>query len=58
VIFVPAETRSVEVLVLALFMVPTLWRVLCCPTGFRRGEMDPDCELRLPLRREPRRRKS
>lgn len=61
--FVPAETRSVELLALVSMALPTLCRILWfLATGLRRGEMESDCESRtepkLPLRREPRRKKS
>ena len=52
---VAADTLSDE---LAALMVPLLFRVLCCLTGFRCGDIDPDCEFTTPLRLEPRRRKS
>lgn len=54
--FVPADTLSDELA--AGLTVPLLFLVLCCLTGCRRGEIDPDCEPRTPLLLEPRRRKS
>ena len=62
VIFVAAETRSVEVFALALVpTVPSLYLVLCCLTGltgFLRGDIEPGCASRAPLLLEPRRKKS
>ncbi len=55
--FVVADSLSDE-LVADMLTLPLLFLVLCCPTGFRRGEMDPDCDPNTPLLLEPRRRKS
>lgn len=55
--FVASETRSVELAAVVL-TVPLLVRVLCCLTGLRLGEIEPDWELMTPLLLEPRRRKS
>lgn len=55
--FVLAETRSDE-LVADMLMAPLLFRVLCCLTGFLRGDTDPDCDPSTPLLLEPLRRKS
>jgi len=57
VMFVVADSLSDE-LVADMLTLPLLFLVLCCPTGFRRGEMDPDCDPNTPLLLEPRRRKS
>ena len=54
--FVASDTRSVELA--AVLSVPPLCLELCVRTGFRRGEMEPDCDGTTPLLRDPRRRKS
>lgn len=54
--FVASDTRSVELA--AVLNVPPLCLVLCVLTGFRRGEIEPDCDATTPLRLDPRRRKS
>lgn len=51
-----SETWSVELAV--VLEVPPLFLVLCCRTGFRLGEIEPDCDATTPLLLEPRRRKS
>jgi len=55
--FVASETRSVELAAVVL-IVPSLFLVLCCLTGLRLGETEPDWELTTPLLLEPRRKKS
>lgn len=57
VMFVASETRSVELAAVVL-IVPSLFLVLCCLTGLRLGETEPDWELTTPLLLEPRRKKS
>ena len=52
--FVDADTLSDELVALW----PKLSLVLCCLTGFLRGDTEPDCDPRTPLLLEPRRRKS
>lgn len=54
--FVPAELPPNDMLVVVL-TVPLLVLVLCCLSGFRRGEIDPVFEAFLSLITVPRRRR-
>lgn len=54
--FVAEELPPSDILV-AVLTVPLLVLVLCCLTGFRRGETDPVFETFLSLITVPRRRR-